>query len=137
MPAIDNCDPSILRALEKEGWSLIRRHYLIRLGKQRSAVYADMYLEKNPEKILIVEIKCFADKRQVLDNFYHSVGQYMVYFNALRIANENVDALYLALPTTAYQYFEERDALMQTIKYAKIKLIIVNLETEVVEQWLH
>jgi hypothetical protein len=45
MTAIDVCEPQMIRALEKTGWWVIRKPFLI-LVRGRGNVYADIALEE-------------------------------------------------------------------------------------------
>ena len=46
MPAVDSCEPQMIRALEKAGWTIAKQHYPIRLGKSKGIVYADLLIER-------------------------------------------------------------------------------------------
>ena len=81
MPAQDACEPQIIRALEKAGWQMIARTVPIYLEHKR-VVYADLSLQRERQQIIVVEVKCFSEKRPLLDQFYHAVGQYLFYRNA-------------------------------------------------------
>jgi Holliday junction resolvase-like predicted endonuclease len=77
MPAIDKCEENIIKALEKEGWDVLDKPYQIKFAKKRY-VYADLGLiNRDNEKIIIVEVKCFPSAP--LDSFYGAVGQYISY----------------------------------------------------------
>lgn len=80
MPALDQCEPQVIRALQKAGWVVTHQPLQIRVSRNE-AVYADLRLIQPAVKqtIIIVEVKCFAGKRSLLDEFYHAVGQYIVY----------------------------------------------------------
>ncbi|HLA44256.1 MAG TPA: element excision factor XisH family protein [Aggregatilineales bacterium] len=136
MPAVDNCEPQVVRAMEKDGWQVVRRHYLIRLGKGRGAVYADLRLQKDEAQILIVEVKSFERRGSQMDDLYQAIGQYMVYQKALALAGQR-EPLYLALPETAFRRLRVHDAIQATIQDAKIKLILVDISREEVVEWVH
>jgi hypothetical protein len=81
MPAIDECEPQMLRALAKDDWAVINQPLTLRSGIARKQLFADLYLQKmtTKEQIIVVEIKCFPESRSRIDKFYHAIGQYQVY----------------------------------------------------------
>ena len=59
MPAEDRIQAAFIRAIEKDGWSVIRKHYPVRFGEKR------LWIELNKKKgttfeVALVEIKDFA-----------------------------------------------------------------------------
>lgn len=87
------------------------------------------------EEIIVIEIKCFADKRTELHDFYAAGGQYMVYRNGL-LSQNITNSVYLAMPTSAYHDFRNEPALQRTKQDAKMKLVIVDIDLEEVVQWI-
>lgn len=136
MPAIDQCEPQIIRALAKAGWHILKRQYPLRLGWNRGAVFADLRLQRGTDQILVVEIKCFPEQLSQLEEFYHAVGQYMLYRNALKINNIQ-EPIYLAIPLTIYHTFFQVEAIQSTLEDAKIKLIVVNVDAEEIVAWVN
>ena len=135
MPAIDRCEPQIVRALEKDGWAVIKRHMLIRLGGNRNA-FADLQVRKGINQILIAEVKCFTASPLQLDEVYNAIGQYQVYRNALRLKHRD-EPLYLAIPGYAHMRLAAQPSVWATIQEAMIKLIVVDLVQETIIRWLH
>lgn len=92
MPAIDSCEPQMIRAFQKANWSIGDQPFAIRLAEKRDHVFADLRLINRSDnaQIVVIEVKCFPDSRSQLDEFYHAVGQYLVYRSALVLD----DALY-------------------------------------------
>jgi Holliday junction resolvase-like predicted endonuclease len=39
MPAIDACEPQVIRALEKAGWEVLERQFTIRLPDDRHGLF--------------------------------------------------------------------------------------------------
>lgn len=135
MPAIDQCEPNVIRALEKLGWRVTDRPFPIRLSRDEG-VYADLRLRSTDgqQSIIIVEVKCFSEKRSILDEFYHAVGQYLLYREALQLKNISVP-LYLSVPRTIYDTFFARRMVQAVLKNANIKIMVVDIELEEVIQW--
>lgn len=136
MPAIDQCEPNVIRALEKLGWRVTHQPFPIRLSKDEG-VYADLRLRSldGQQSIIIVEVKCFSEKRSVLDEFYHAVGQYLVYREALQLRNLPVP-LYLSVPRNIYDTFFRRRMVQAVLKNANIMIMVVDIELEEVIQWI-
>ncbi len=132
MPALDIYHPQVVNALQKAGWAVSTGPYVIRVPGRKRPLYADLSAQLNTSKIIVAEIKCFQiDPRGEL---YTAIGQYLVYralLNQLGISHE----LYLAVPSSAYHGIF-RDMGMVVINETKIKLIVVDIEQEVIEQWL-
>lgn len=135
MPAIDRCEPQVIRALEKEGWVVEAHHYLIRISTKKNA-FADLRLRKATNHLLIAEVKCFASRVLRLDEAYHTIGQYQVYRKALQLS-KIVDPLYLAIPSPAYARLIAEPPVYATMQEAMIKLILIDLEREAIERWIH
>lgn len=137
MSAIDHCEEETIRAFEKAGWQVRHKPFLIRItdGNLRADVSFERNLEDQLEQIIVVEIKCFSDFQRDLVEFYKAIGQYQTYRAALRLNHVSVD-LYLTIPLTAYQRFRERPEFMETLHEAHINYVIIDLEQEVIVQWM-
>lgn len=135
MSATDSCEPQVIIALKKEGWIVEQRQFRIRLGFPKRFGFVDLLLQKALQHILIVEIKCFSNISSILDEFYHVAGQYMVYREGLDMRGLN-EPLFLCIPLEAYHGLTKYEAVMRTLKNAKINLIIVDLNLEEIVQWI-
>lgn len=131
MPALDQCHEQIVHALRKAGWIVDDQPYVMTHIAGRK-LFIDIKAQRGQEEIIVVEVKCFADNE--LGELYVAIGQYMVYRSLLRQLQVN-RTLYLAIPNNAYQGIF-REIGMPLVAEAQIKLIVVDLENEVVEQWL-
>jgi hypothetical protein len=137
MPALDRCEPQIIRALEKQNWLVTDKPFPIRLGQNKGYLYADLRLEHSErnQQVVIVEVKCFPKQRSQLDEFYHAIGQYQVYQNAL-IMREISLPLYLAIPHDVYEDFFDKDIIQATLQKIQVKLIVIDLRLEEVVKWI-
>ena len=134
MPATDQCEPQVINALQKEGWEVETRSYP--LVAEDAIYYADLRLKSaNNQRMIVVEVKCFPDSTTLVEALYRAVGQYLLYENILA-RNEPGATIYLSIPNHVYTQIRARESLLSLIKRAKIKLIVVSIETETVEQWL-
>lgn len=138
MPQLDHCHDQVVRALQKVGWDVGENPYILPVEGRRRPLQIDIYahrtMNSHPEMIIIVEVKCFGDERSELNDLYTAIGQYIVYRNLLRQRNIT-DDLYLAIPLHAYEgvFRQVATPIMDEIQ---LKMIVVNLDKEEIEQWL-
>jgi hypothetical protein len=136
MPALDSCHEQIVNALVKDGWHVfdLPRY----MDTETRTIFIDIEANKGQNgterHLLLVEVKCFNDDKRATQDVYQAIGQYLVYRMILRETQEE-NALYLAVPSQAYQQFFDI-IIQKVIAEAKIKLLIVNIDTETIEQWL-
>jgi len=134
--AHDRCHDQIVNALKKAGWETDAHSPYFRLPNM--FVNPDIRaVQRNGsiEQIIIVEIKCFADTNNDLDELYRAIGQYLIYRNVLKIKKLGYK-LYLAVPTEVYERFFHQDVVRQTTREAQIKMLVVDIVREEVMQWL-
>jgi hypothetical protein len=136
MPALDNCQPSVIRALEKSGWFIENAPF--RLKMEQRVYYIDLKASQqhNGTKltVLFAEIKCFGSGSVISQEIYGAFGQYLIYRSALKTENIAIP-LYLVIPKFTYElYF---DAVVQlAIRENRIKLLVIDMDTESVHQWI-
>ena len=131
MPALDQCHEQMAQALRKAGWQVDDKPYVLRLASGRR-FFIDIKAQHDQNEIIVVEVKCFADNQ--INELYTGIGQYLIYRSLLERKGIS-RALYLAIPSTAYIQIVQELA-MDVITEAKIKLLVVDIDQEVVEQWL-
>jgi len=136
MPALDHCHAKVVHALEKVGWVVNPKPFTLDLPSRQ--LYADILAERTDEdqreQIIVIEVKCFANPDSEMHDFYVAIGQYLTYRSA--IPDQQLDLnVYLAIPTHAYKsvFTEVGQSLVQS---QQIKLIVVNLDQEEIEEWL-
>lgn len=131
MPALDQCHEQMTNALRKAGWHVDAKPYALRLTSGRR-FFIDIKAQRGQNEIIVVEVKCFADNQ--VNELYTGIGQYLIYRSLLE--RQGISrSLYLAIPSTAYIQIVQELA-MDVITNAKIKLVVVDIDHEVVEQWL-
>jgi len=137
MPAYDNCEPQIINALQKDGWRIISKPYMIRTNKHTA--YADFSMQRGvngrTEQIIVLEVKCFANPKTDLQELYTAIGQYGFYREVLRKKQRPLP-LYLALPDSAYERLISDLNIKALLKDASVKMVIVNLEQEEIVEWI-
>jgi hypothetical protein len=129
MPVEDICQPQVETALQKVGWIIVRKQVYITEGD--ISVYIDIEAAKQDAQMFI-EVKCFPEQATTTE-FYTALGQYQVYRQVLAIQKPN-HTLYLAMPDAIY---EELSAVYRdTLADNRVKLILVNLEKEIITRWM-
>lgn len=138
MPAIDRCEPQVVRALEKAGWVVTDQPYVIHIGEEKAYVYADLQLRhvEREESIIVVEVKCFARRLRMMQEFEQAIGQIVLYRYALAL-NRKFTPLYLVVPLPVYETFFQKPLPHMIIGEEGIKMIVVDLATEEIVLWSH
>lgn len=137
MPAIDLIHDIVKNALLKDGWTVT--HDPLTLQYEDDNVYVDLAAERpiaaqrNGQKIA-VEIKTFAG-RSPLHDFEGALGQYLVYLGILEILEPD-RKLYLAIGEVVYRNLFQVGAIRAITERQHLSLLVVNLETEEVVQWI-
>ncbi len=135
MPAVDQCEPQVIRAFEKAGWQVIANP--LSFSFRNTFIYADLHLQNlnQQTEMMVAEVKCFPSSRSQLDELYHAIGQYHVYREA--ISENGYDMpLYLVVPQAIYKGLLSATIIENTLKRAKIDLVIVHLGVEEITQWI-
>jgi hypothetical protein len=136
MPALDQCHEHVVHALTKAGWRVQSAPY--KLSSDLRTVYIDLSVSQGTngdrQQILLVEVKCFPDRKSTTRDLYTAIGQYLVY--RAMLANVGLDIpLYLAVPDDIYgQIFDT--VVIKAITDNQIKIVVVNLVTETVTRWI-
>jgi hypothetical protein len=127
----------VKQALEKEGWLITADPFTFTFGQVNFQVDLGaeriIAAEKDNKKIA-VEIKSFLNSSAITD-FYNALGQFLSY----RLALQEIEPsriLYLAIPLDTYETFFQLPFTQFALSQYKVKLIIYNLDTEEISQWL-
>jgi hypothetical protein len=136
MPALDYCHPHIVHALEKDGWVVDDREVRVRTGER--TVYIDLFASRQAngsrQQILLAEIKCFPDRNSTTRDLYIAVGQYIIYRAVLDEIGDTT-TLYLVVPQTVYETIFDT-AVRRAISDNRIKVLVINIDTERIVQWI-
>ncbi len=136
MPAKDIIHQAVRNALEKDGWvitddplfvSFAQVQMYIDLGAERL-----LAAEKNGRRIA-VEIKSFLGS-SALSEFHLALGQFLSYRLALETQQPD-RILYLAIPTDAYDGFFRLEFGHMVVQRYQIKLIVFDVQNEVIYKW--
>ncbi len=137
MPAKDIYHYAVKCALIKDGWSILSEDYVLAYGGDR--VYADIAAEKaiaaeRQNQQIIVEVKSFIG-RSFVHELEGAVGQYVVYRDILEETSSAFE-LYLAVTKGVWNSVFQRKLPQMLIRRNRVKLIIVDSDSEVIDQWI-
>jgi hypothetical protein len=126
-------------ALQKDGWQITNDPLTISVGGVNLSIdLAAQKLigaEREGQKIA-VEVKSFLEKSSAISEFHTALEQFINYRGALkRLQPERV--LYLAIPLTTYKTFFQLDFPKEMILENSVKMLIYDVEKEVIFQWIN
>jgi hypothetical protein len=132
MPAKDVYHQQAKNALINAGWRITRDTYQIKFREIK--LYADLSAEQGQQQI-IVEVKSFLAPSRVRE-FEAALGQYILY--RLYLAQLLPEAvLYMAVSDAIYRSFFFKSAIQFAVTELEIKLIVFDVEQEVIVQWIN
>jgi XisH protein len=138
MPKLDIIHNSVKNALMKDGWLITDDPYIIQY--RRTTLYADLgaerpiAAERNGQK-LVVEVKSFIGASKIQD-LKEALGQYDIYFYLLKETAPD-RKLYIAISKVAYNAFFTQDVTQLILNRHQLPIIVVDLETEEIMQWIN
>lgn len=138
MPRLDLIHHAVKTALLKEGWTITDDPYILKY--RRTTLYADLGVERaisvqRHNQKLVIEIKSFVGVSKIQD-LKEALGQLDIYSYILEEVEPD-RKLYLAVSTTTYQNIFQLDIAQLILKKRYLPLIIVDLETEEITQWIN
>ncbi len=137
MAARDKIHNAVKQALIKDGWVIT--HDPLRLQYQNKRVEIDLGAEKlltaerGSEKIA-VEIKSFLS-RSKLQDFKVLLGQYQIYATLIKELAP-IYHLLIAIDVDTYEVDFEHPIIQLMLKQYPIPLVVVDVETEEIRQWI-
>jgi hypothetical protein len=137
VPRQDQCEPQIVRALEKSGWRVTDHNFALQTGKLGRFIFADLRLAdiQTGQQIIVVEVKCFPQINSMLDEFNRAFGQYNMYRTALA-RNGLKFPIYLAVPAHMYNILIDDSLIFDMMEDNQLKRIIVDVDKEEIVQWI-
>jgi XisH protein len=138
MPKLDIIHNSVKNALVKDGWLITDDPYIIQY--RRTTLYADLgaerpiAAERNGQK-LVVEVKSFIGASKIQD-LKEALGQYDIYRYLLEETAPD-RKLYIAISKVAYNAFFTQDVTQLILNRHQLPIIVVDLETEEIMQWIN
>ncbi|MBI5667233.1 MAG: hypothetical protein HZC41_04425 [Chloroflexi bacterium] len=137
MPALDQCHQQIVHALQKDGWQVQEAPYILPVTRTRRLfidIQAKREQQNGRQNIIVVEAKCFLNMETELNDLYTAIGQYLIYRSLLR-QKGLMEELYLAVPFHAFSGVFQQLA-MEVVNEIRVKMIVVDLDGEVIAEWL-
>lgn len=137
MPAKDTYHNQAKNSLIKAGWQISHDTYQIKFKEIK--LYADlaakaMFTAEREQRQIVVEVKSFLGTSRVRE-FEAALGQYILYRLYLSQIFSEAE-LYLAIDNSIYRSFFLKNAIQFAIKELEIKLIVFDVEQEVIVQWI-
>jgi hypothetical protein len=139
MSAKDVFHEVVKKALQKDGWQITHDPLSISVGGVNLSIdlAAEKLIaaEKEGEKIA-VEIKSFLERSSAISEFHTALGQFINYRGALK-RRQPERVLYLAVPLTTYKTFFNLDFPRDMVEENQVKMIIYDVEHEVIAEWIN
>ena len=138
MPRLDSIHNAVKNSLIKDRWKIIADPYILEYNTAK--LYADLAADRTiaAEKLeqkIIVEVKSFLGT-SIVQNFKEALGQYDIYqciIETLEIDRK----LYIAITTDTYKLLNQNPITKLVMEKRKVSLVIIELITEEVEEWIH
>ncbi len=136
MVARDIFHDAVIKALEKEGWTITHDPMSIQVGG------VEMYIDLGAEKLIAaekedqkiaVEIKSFVNVSAIYE-FHLAIGQYRNYFLALS-KEDSERVLYLAVPEDIYDRFFTLQFVQEALVYNEVNYIVYDVQEEAIVRW--
>ena len=138
MPRLDIIHDAVKNALAKDGWTITDDPYMIRYRK--TTLYADLGAERpiaaeRDGHRLVVEVKSFVGASKIQD-LKEALGQYDIYYYLLEETAPD-RKLYIAISQIAYKSFFTQDVTQLILQKHQLPLIVVNIDSEEITQWIN
>lgn len=138
MPRLDIIHNSVKNALMKDAWAITDDPYVIQY--RRTTLYADLGAERpiaaeRDGQKLVVEVKSFVGASKIQD-LKEALGQYDIYHYLLE-ATAPGRKLCVAVSTITYNTFFNQDVIQLILSRHQLPLIVVDIETEEITQWIN
>ncbi|CAN5350817.1 hypothetical protein BH20ACI1_BH20ACI1_27620 [soil metagenome] len=138
MARLDKIHDAVKNALVNDGWTITDEPLLFVYETQR--VLIDIGAEKifaaeKEGRKIAVEVKSFLSVAKMTE-FYGAIGQYDVYKLFLGQAKPEIK-VFLAVSEKVYKDFFLRKAVDFVVEMKKISIIVVDVEKEVIVQWIN
>jgi hypothetical protein len=136
MPRLDNCHQHVSNALAKDGWIIARKSVFL-TDRYKNDAFIDIDATRptngTQSQQIYVEVKCFDFPKDTAE-FHRAIGQYIVYRGIMRRAGLPA-TLFLAVPSRSFdKYFNP--FMLEIVAQNGVNLLVVDMETEDVLQWI-
>ncbi len=135
MPAKDRLHDTVVRALVKDGWTIVQEQYGLRLSPTRR-LWVDIYAAKASERLaILIEVKGFEDMASPIDYLADAAGKYVLYQAALEYLNRNIP-LYLAVSEKGYNGILSEEIGQKIIQKLAMHLLVFDPQREEITRWI-
>ena len=137
MPQRDLDHDVVVRALEKDGWTITDDPFRLEYGRRN--LYVDLGAEnllaaEKAQRRIAVEIKGFAGTSDMRD-LEVALGQYILYRDVLAELEPD-RTLHLAIPVFAYEEVFSDKLGQLVIRQQQLRLIVYKDEEQEIVRWL-
>ncbi|MDQ2098886.1 MAG: XisH family protein [Tychonema bourrellyi B0820] len=135
--AKDRFHDVVKTALEKEDWQITADPYQINVDDvdfEIDLAAEQLLAAQRESQKIAVEIKSFISSSNVSD-FHTALGQFLNYRDALETIEPD-RLLYLAVRVPVYESFFQRRFIVAAVKRYQLRLMIYDVQQEVIVQWL-
>jgi Trk K+ transport system NAD-binding subunit len=134
MPAKDRYHDVVVRALRKDGWTILAEQVALSIPTRR--VWIDIRASKQADNVaILVEIKGFEHLVSPVTYLADTIGQCLLYQTVLDYA-QVADTFYLAVPEDALQGILGEEIGQQALQRAQVRLILFDPLTEAITRWI-
>jgi XisH protein len=135
--AKDTIHESVKNALIKDGWTITADPF--RLTYEEFRLFADLAAERpfTAERLgrkIIVEVKTFAGL-SFIKELEQALGQYKIYQDIIDELALDYE-LYLAVSVRIYNALFERQGAQMIVRRNRLKVLVVQIEEQRIEQWI-
>jgi hypothetical protein len=134
VPAKDRYHDVVVRALQKDGWTIIAEQIALSMPARR--LWIDIRAQKEAQNALIlVEVKGFETLASAVAYLADAIGQCVLYQAILEYVGIP-DPLYMAVPAAAFTGILGEEIGRQAIRKAQIRVIVFDAEQEEIVRWI-
>lgn len=134
MPAKDRYHDAVVRALRKDGWTILAEQVALSMPTRR--VWIDIRAAKGTENVaILVEVKGFERLASPVSYLAETIGQCILYQAILTYA-QVTDALYLAVPEAALAGILGEEIGQEALQRAQVHLMLFDPVLEEITQWI-
>jgi hypothetical protein len=134
MPAKDRYHNVVLRALQKDGWTILKEQVELIVPPRR--LWIDLRAAREVQALnILVEVKGFEAVGSPVAYLPDAIGQCVVYKGALDYLGV-ADVLHLAVPTEAMTGILGEELGRRAVQQAQIGVIVVDPIREVIVRWI-
>ncbi|MCC7206416.1 MAG: hypothetical protein IT323_03870 [Anaerolineae bacterium] len=132
MPAKDAYHDIVIRALVKDGWTIVQEQVYLSDGQRHC--WVDLSVRREKESLILIEIKGMDNVASSLVSLMSAVGQYVFYRAMLDYLELNYE-LFLAVPDAVYSTIIQSPAALRMVTSTQVHFLVFNPSREEVVAW--